>query len=149
MRINTEFLVFPSIHHATTSSDHNTTFYSQIPITPPYFYTFLKLALIARFAAVLWFNMVSAAVLGDISRSPKYFSVLGIGVPYSYCVNFYSTSVCFLPTYDFFAANRGSLCFKVSLTLLNKTPSALTLQERGFFLIPKTSKSHAYARCSK
>ena len=27
MRINREFLVFPLIHHATTSSDHNSTFY--------------------------------------------------------------------------------------------------------------------------
>ena len=34
---------------------------------------------------------------------------------------YYSTSVCFLPTYDFFAVNRGRLCFKFLSDCLQQT----------------------------
>ena len=76
--------MFPLIHYATTSSDHTTTFYPiqklQTPVTPPYFYTFLKLAFISRSAAVLWFNMVSAAVLGDGHQNISPSSVLAFRI---------------------------------------------------------------------
>ena len=85
-------------------------------VTPPYFYVFHRLAFISHSAAVLWFNMVeSAAVLGEILRSPKYFSVLPIDVPYSCSAYFCSTFVCSPPKNYFFAVNQGRLCRRISV----------------------------------
>ena len=114
LRINTQFLVFPLIHHATTSSDHNTTFYpiQKLPnFSNPTLLLYLSqtcfdlpvccCSLVRyRFCSRSWRNL----------RSPKYLSVLRIGVPYSCSFNFYSTSVCFSQTNDFFAVSQGRLC---------------------------------------
>ena len=79
MRINREFLVFPLIHHATTSSDHNSTFYP-IQILP----NSSNSALLLYLSQVCFdlsvcccslVQMISTDVLGEILRSSKYFSV--------------------------------------------------------------------------
>ena len=57
----------------------------------------------------------SATVLGVILRSPKYLSVLRIGVPFSCSVNVYSTSVRSPPKNDFFAVNQGRLYRRISV----------------------------------
>ena len=131
---------------------------SQTSVTPPYFYTFHKLAFISH-SAVLWFNMVeSATVLGEI------FSITKVLVRTPYWRSVFLLCQ-LLQHFCLLSPEKWLLCresgtpllkdfssawaFKsFSLNLLN-APSVLTFQQRGPFLILTTCKSYPNARCRK